>query len=228
MSQWPAIIPPAILTHSQPQITCMLPEKYLPPVGPSQHHYSSTSFSTTPTSATSFTKNLRLTSTPSYNLHSAASPNKIDRLSNINQTFTSNTLNKEDRQHIPISYTPLLPTVAQSRTPQLLQQQFSSKTSLLKPVYSSKRISKPSPMFDSGEARQNFHSHTHSMVNQTNYNRPFGGRMRPPHWEGSEYVEEEEFESWSHENSPMREGSRVYDEKKFPGSQNESRKKLQA
>lgn len=142
-------------------------------------------------------KNSPLAVTASHNLHSAAlSSMRVESTSNVKPSIISNA---EERQHFSIPSRPQI-------HPQ--QQQLLSGPSIpYTPVYS-KQIGKTSPASESWRATQGLPSNYHPL-NQNNYNASYGGPVHSqlvsgPQREGNEYVEEEDFESWSPDNSPVR------------------------
>ncbi|PON96621.1 Octamer-binding transcription factor [Trema orientale] len=180
--------------YSLPQVTSMVPEKYTS-LGSSLHQIPLTSPSTVQT-------DLPPATGPLYNLHAqAASSLRLETATNIKPPapMSNNAFNIEERRHVSFSPTPL-PVPSQLQMHQHLlhqQQQFFSEPSLSTPAYS-KQIGKPSHEPDSWRPRQCLPSSNYNpLLNQNNgYNHASFG--------GSDYVEEDEFESWSPNNSPSR------------------------
>ncbi|XP_060667410.1 homeobox protein LUMINIDEPENDENS isoform X2 [Ziziphus jujuba] len=150
-------------------------------------------------------KNSPLTVTPFHNLHSASLPSmRVESTSSVKPSLISNA---EERQRFPIPSNTLLPTTARPQIHPQQQQLLSGPSDPYTPVYS-KQIGKPNPASESWRTTQGLPSF-YRPLNQNNYNASLVGPEQPqlmsgPKWEGNEYVEEDDFESWSPDNSPVR------------------------
>ncbi|XP_021820075.1 homeobox protein LUMINIDEPENDENS isoform X1 [Prunus avium] len=142
-------------------------------------------------------------------------------MKNTHLNNLSNSYNVAERQ--PNSFPqPLVSTPArQQRQPQPLQQPRFSEPRLLTHMYPSKpQMGKPGPPpspSDSWRARQDVPSNYHYLENQNQYNASYGGPLQQPQllpspsWEGNEHVGgNQDFESWSPDNSPTRNPGYMY------------------
>lgn len=178
--------------YSLPQMTTIISEKQLPSVH--QHLPINSSTRQTPYSEVVLTaKNLSAMGAPLHNLQIGDAPSalRIQSTCNIKPAPVYVTLNAPSRAPASFPSHPL----SQSQHP---------STVLPEP-----RHPAPHPVSDSWRASQSQHPNYHSQANQNNYNTLVGGSRQPllqpgPSWERNEYVAEEEYESWSPENSPTR------------------------
>lgn len=179
-------------TYSQPQMNTIIPENQLPSV--LQRLPINSSTRQTPHSEVVLTtKNLSAMGVPLHNLPTGAAPSalRFQSTSNIKPAPVYVTMNAPSRAPASFPSHPL----SQSLHPST--------------ILSEQRHPAPQPVSDSWRASQGQHPNYHSQANQNNYNTLVGGSRQPllqpgPSWERNEYVVEEEYESWSPENSPTR------------------------
>ncbi|KAM6558426.1 hypothetical protein CsatA_027665 [Cannabis sativa] len=204
--------PPVISSYSLSQVTSTVHEKYSTSIGSSLHHQLPL------TSSPIVHTHLPQVTGPMYNLHSQdLSSLRHESTTNTKSqaSMSNNMYNVEERRHHSFP-TPLLPAAPSSRPmlqhmhmqqqqqhyqPQQQQQHYqpqphyaepSPSPSPSAPIYS-KQIGKLSNVPDSWRPRQNLPSNYNPTVNQNNSNYHRGS-----------YGEEDEFESWSPDNSPSR------------------------
>lgn len=147
---------------------------------------------------------------PMGNLSSAASPSTLrhDSTSNTKPAHVSVTMNAPARA--PASF-PSYPLSRSTTQPQTAYQSLHHQSNLLPEarIPATYYSRPPDPVSDSWRTSQGVPLNYPSQANQNNYNLLVGGSrqhmVQPgPSWERNEYVVEEEFESWSPENSPTR------------------------
>ncbi|XP_062088065.1 homeobox protein LUMINIDEPENDENS isoform X2 [Humulus lupulus] len=186
--------PPVMSSYSLSQVTSMVHEKYSP-LGSSLHQPPLTSSSIVHT-------NLPPATGPMYNLHPQdVSSLRLESATNIKPqaSMSNNMYNVEERRHhsfptlLPVAPSRLmLPHMHQQQYQPQQQQQHYAEPSPSVPMYS-KQIGKSSNAPDSWRPQQNLPSNYNPIVNQNNSN-----------YHRGLYVEEDEFESWSPDNSPSR------------------------
>ncbi|KAK7337417.1 hypothetical protein VNO77_17990 [Canavalia gladiata] len=102
------------------------------------------------------------------------------------------------------SPTPSHSATQQQRHPHLLQEAHYTEPSYRNPVHSYPQIEKSGHVSDLWRVRQEVSSSSyHSQRNHNNYNTLVGGSMQSGSWDRNSHGREE-FESWSPENSPIR------------------------
>ncbi|BBH10388.1 Homeodomain-like superfamily protein [Prunus dulcis] len=152
-------------------------------------------------------------------MQTPAASEMVLTMKNTHLNNLSNSYNVAERQ--PNSFpTPLVSTPArQQRQPQPLQQPRFSEPRLPTHMYPSKpQMGKPGPPpSDSWRARQDVPSNYHYLENQNQYNASHGGPLQQPQllpgpsWERNEHVGgNQDFESWSPDNSPTRNPGYTY------------------
>ncbi|CAB4281524.1 unnamed protein product [Prunus armeniaca] len=161
--------------------------------------------------------------TPDYfppSMQTPAASEMVLTMKNTHLNNLSNSYNVAERQ--PNSFPPpLVSTPArQQRQPQPLQQPRFSEPRLPTHMYPSKpQMGKPGPPppSDSWRARQDVPSNYRYLENQNQYNASYGGPSQQPQllpgpsWEGNEHVGgNQDFESWSPDNSPTRNPGYMY------------------
>ncbi|KAL5561526.1 hypothetical protein UlMin_031273 [Ulmus minor] len=157
-----------------PQVTSIIPENY------------------PQTSHTNFPNMQTQVSEMGLTMRNSPLPARLESTSTI-----SNMFNTEERQHIS---TPSNTMFAAQQNHQLYNEPSQSYN---------KQTGKQSSVSDSWRNREGLPSNYHLPVNQNDYHAPYGAPVQPQllpgqHWEGSEYVEGDEFESWSPHHSPTR------------------------
>ncbi|KAB2616243.1 homeobox protein LUMINIDEPENDENS-like [Pyrus ussuriensis x Pyrus communis] len=186
------VIPPQRLSTSQPAV---------PSYSPDYHRMQS------PASEMALT----MKNTHFHNVsNTAVPPIWGEGTINVERAPLSNSYNVAERQQ-PLFSTP----ARQQRQPQPVQQSPFSEPHI--PMYTPKQpMGKPGPPSDSWRARQDLPSNYHYIENPNQYNASYGGHLQAhllpgPSWEGNEHVGgEQDFQSWSPDNSPSRNPGYMY------------------
>lgn len=191
----------AMHTYSLPQTTANIPGRQLPSLHPAR-----------PTPASEMVLTSRNSSSmgaPLHNFSTTAAPSalQIESTSNIKPAPVSVTLNTPGRAHASF---PPQPTRSKTHSQSLHRSTILSEPQPPAPLYPSRPpIGKMDPVSDSWRASQALPPNYHSQANQNNYNSLVGGSRQPvlqpgPFLDRNEFVAQEQYESWSPDNSPTR------------------------
>jgi hypothetical protein len=171
-----------------------------------------------PASASSMAQQVAAATMPTYSLPPMTTVIPEKQLHSVHQRLPSNSSTRQTPHSAALRIqstsngkpAPVYVTLnAPSRSPASFPSHPLSQSLHPSTILSEPRLPAPHPVSDSWRASQGQHPNYHSQANQNNYNALVRGSRQPllqpgPPWERNEYVVEEEFESWSPENSPTR------------------------
>lgn len=182
----PQVVSEAIPQYSAPQVTSVAHQKYGQFGGPLHHN------------------NIPLTSSSSVQRTNLYTPN-ITKPSHL---VSSPMNNSEERFRVPTGPT-LSPSPSPARLPPQQRQHYQAG-----PAYSKEYGNSSSEPWRAREAMPSNYNRSPSMSQSNGYYASYDGpaqtgpppRRMPagPRWEGNEYREREDYESWSPDNSPSR------------------------